>query len=167
MLKGIVVETLARHFDERGSFTELMRKDWKSLLNDEGFVQSNLSISHPGIIRAWHKHLRSQIDFFVCLLGSIKICAYDDEKRELNEIIVSGDELKVVRIPGHYWHGFKVIGSKPAWVVYFVNNLYDSQNPDEERRPWDDQTIIPLSINGKMNDHRVKKPWNWFESVHK
>ena len=121
MLKGIKIKPLKRHFDERGSFTEIIRIDWKDILDEDGFVQANLSISYPGIIRAWHRHLRGQTDYFICLNGAIKICAYDDETKELDEIISTGEEPKIVKIPGHYWHGFKAIGDKPAWLLYFVN----------------------------------------------
>ena len=167
MLKGIKIKPLKRHFDERGSFTEIMRIDWKDILDEDRFVQANLSISYPGIIRAWHRHLRGQTDYFICLNGTIKICAYDDETKELDEIISTGEEPKIVKIPGHYWHGFKAIGDKPAWLLYFVNRLYDYQNPDEERRPWNDETIIPESINGRKDDPRVNKPWNWLAPPHK
>jgi len=167
MLDGIIIKPLKRHFDERGSFTEIIRIDWKDLLDEDRFVQANLSISYPGIIRAWHRHLRGQTDYFICLNGAIKICAYDDESKELDEIISTGEEPKIVRVPGHYWHGFKVVGDKPAWLLYFVNRLYDYQNPDEERRPWNDETIIPESINGRKDDPRVNKPWNWLAPPHK
>ena len=167
MLKGIKIKPLKRHFDERGSFTEIIRIDWKDILDEDGFIQANLSISYPGIIRAWHRHLRGQTDYFICLNGAIKICAYDDETKELDEIISTGEEPKIVKIPGHYWHGFKAIGDKPAWLLYFVNRLYDYQNPDEERRPWNDETIIPKLINGKKDDPRVNKPWNWLAPPHK
>jgi len=167
MLKGIKIKPLKRHFDERGSFTEIMRIDWKDIPDEDRFVQANLSISYPGIIRAWHRHLRGQTDYFICLNGAIKICAYDDESQELDEIISTGEDPKIVRVPGHYWHGFKVVGDKPAWLLYFVNKLYDYQNPDEERRPWNDETIIPESINGRKDDPRVNKPWNWLAPPHK
>ena len=167
MLEGIKINPLKRHFDERGSFTELMRKDWKEILEENEFVQANLSVSYPGIIRAWHRHLRGQVDYFICINGAIKICAYDDETRELDEIISRGDDMKIVRVPGHYWHGFKVIGDKPAWVLYFVNRLYDYETPDEERRPWNDQTIVPRSINGTTDDPRIGKPWDWRAAPHK
>ncbi|MGQ9468434.1 MAG: hypothetical protein ACUVTD_01190 [Nitrososphaerales archaeon] len=39
----------------------------------------------------------------------------------------------------------------------FVNKLYDYDNPDEVRRPWNDP-IIPESINGKTEDPKVGKP---------
>jgi dTDP-4-dehydrorhamnose 3,5-epimerase len=167
MLEEIKIKSLKRNFDERGSFTELMRKDWKDLLEEDDLVQANLSITYPGTIRAWHRHLEGQIDYFICLNGAMKICAYDDETKELDEIISTGEDLKIVRIPGQFWHGFKAIGYKSMWLLYFVNRLYDYTNPDEERRPWSDQTIIPALINGKKDDPRVGKPWDWLAAPHK
>lgn len=161
MLEGIKIKPLKRHFDERGSFTELMRIDWKEILEEDEFVQANLSISYPGIIRAWHRHRRDQVDYFICLKGAIKICAYDDETKGLDEIISTGQIPQIVRIPGKYWHGFKAIGNEHAWLLYFVNKLYDYEKPDEERTPWNTPTIIPSSINGRTDDPRVGKRWNW------
>ena len=160
MLKGIEVKPLRKFADERGFFTEIMRRDWQLL--DEELLQANFSISYPGMVRAWHRHLRGQVDCFVALKGALKICAYDDETEELDEIVSTGENLQVVRIPGHYWHGFKVVGDERAYLVYFVNRLYDYEKPDEERRAWDDETIVPKIINGKEDDERCNKPWNWF-----
>ena len=160
MLKGIEIKALKKIADERGFFTEIMRKDW-GLFPGEIF-QANFSISYPGIVRAWHRHVRGQVDYFVVLKGALKICAYDDETRELDEIISTGDNVQVVRIPGHYWHGFRVVGDESAYLVYFVNRLYDYGNPDEERRPWNDETIVPKIINGRADDERCNKPWDWF-----
>jgi len=161
MLKGIIIEPLKRFNDERGSFMELMRQDWKEILKEDRFVQANFSISYPGIIRAWHRHLRGQTDYFTVLKGALKICAYDEEKKELNEIISTGQDPQVVRVPGHYWHGFKVISNETAWLLYFTTKLYNYDNPDEQRRIWNDRTLIPESINGKKDDPRVGKSWDW------
>lgn len=164
MLPGVRVRDLKKIPDERGFFTELVRKDWKELVdeNDE-FVQSNLSMTYPGIIRAWHRHDRGQIDYFVVLRGAYKICAYDDKegspsKGQLDEIIASEEKLQVVRIPGHYWHGSKVVSSQPGLILYFVTRLYDYDNPDEERRPWDDPTVI---------NPTTQKPYDWNKLPHK
>ena len=167
MLPGIKVKPLKRFADERGFFSEIMRIDWKDLFGDDEVVQANLSITYPGIVRAWHRHLRGQVDYFVVVRGAAKICAYDEETGELDEIVSTEKNLQVVRIPGHYWHGFKAIGVEPVYVVYFVNRLYDYANPDEERRPWDDPSIVPRLINGKKNDPRIGKPWDWFYPAHK
>ena len=167
MLEGIRTRSLKRRPDERGIFTEIMRSDWSELTGEDELAQANLSISYPGIIRAWHRHVKGQVDYFVALKGSVKICAYDDKSEELDEIITTGKDLQVVRIPGRYWHGFKVIGNKPAWVLYFVNKLYDYDHPDEERRPWNDPSVIPKIINGRMDDPRINKTWNWNYPPHR
>lgn len=167
MLKGITLKPLKRSCDERGCFTEIMRQDWKDLLGQDQLVQTNSSITYPGIIRAWHRHNRQQIDYFVVLKGALKICAYDEEAKELDEIISTGLDLQVLRMPGHYWHGFKAVGNETALLIYFTTKLYDYQNPDEERRPWNDPKILPKLINGKKDDPRTGKPWDWDLSPHK
>ncbi len=148
--------------DERGFFGEALRKDWSELIGEE-IVQGNLSFSYPGIIRAWHRHLRGQVDYFLVLRGALKICAYDDQrssptKGKLVEIIASSHQPQVVRIPGLYWHGFKNISDEPSLLIYFVNRLYDYQNPDEERRPWNDPKII---------DPITGQPYDWNKPPHK
>ena len=167
MLEGIKVKPLKRRFDERGFFTEVMRADWSDLLGEDKIVQANLSMSYPGIVRAWHRHLRGQVDYFLTVKGSLKICAYDEEKQELEEIISTGQELQLVRIPGIYWHGFKVIGEETALLLYFTNKLYDYENPDEERRPWNDPKVAPKKINGRSDDPRCNRPWDWFAPPHR
>jgi len=167
MLPGIVVRQLKRFHDERGSFTEILRSDWKDLVGDDIIVQANLSVSYPGIVRAWHKHEKGQVDYFVVVKGALKICAFDDETKELDEIVSSGENLQVVRIPGQFWHGTKVVGDETSILVYLVNRLYDYKNPDELRRPWNDPSLVPRLINGKSDDPRLGKPWDWFLSPHK
>jgi dTDP-4-dehydrorhamnose 3,5-epimerase len=167
MLKGISIKPIKRFSDERGFFTEVMRTDWKDLFTEDKIAQANLSLTYPGIIRAWHRHLRGQTDYFIALKGAIKICGYDEKTRDLNEIISTDQDMQIVRMPGHYWHGFKALGNEPAMLLYFTTNLYDYADADEERRPWNDSTFIPKYINGKSNDPRVDKPWNWNKPPHK
>ena len=167
MLPGIVVKPLRRMPDERGSFTEVFRKDWKDLLESDVAVQANLSVTYPGIIRAWHRHLRGQTDYFLALKGAIKICAFDDKTGELDEVVSTEQSLQAVRMPGHYWHGFKAVGNEPAMLLYFTTNLYNPADPDEERRSWNDKTLVPKSINGSKADPRVGKSWDWNYPPHK
>ena len=163
MLSGVRVQDLKANVDERGFFVEVFRQDWKELLGEDNIVQANLSYSYPGMIRAWHRHNRGQVDYFIVLEGSLKICAYDDNKGsptrgQLDEILTSGRNLQVVRVPGHYWHGTKAIGDKSSLTVYCVNRLYDLKNPDEERRAWNDPSII---------DPKTSKPFDWNKPPHK
>ena len=100
MLTGVLVKQLKRNLDERGCFTEIFRKDWKDLFEEEKAVQANFSVTFPGMIRAWHMHERGQIDCFVVLRGALKICAFDEKTKELDEIFSSGQDLQVVRVLG-------------------------------------------------------------------
>lgn len=158
MLRGVETRPLTKRADERGFFTELVRQDW---IGEDSLQQCNFSITYPGVVRAWHRHTRGQIDNFVVLRGAVKLCAFDDATLELNEIILTSDVLLSARIPGQYWHGFKVLGEKRAYLVYFVNKLYDYTAPDEERRAWDDPTVCPTLINGSAQDQRCGQPWDW------
>lgn len=158
LLEGIKIYEWKKIPDERGFFAELLRQDWKELLGNEWVVQANLSFSYPGIIRAWHRHLRGQTDYFIVLQGAMKICAYDQAIGQLDEIIVSEDKPEVVKMPGHYWHGTKTIGNGPSLTLYFTTRLYDYENPDEERRFWNDQSII---------DPKTQKPYDWNKPPHK
>jgi dTDP-4-dehydrorhamnose 3,5-epimerase len=144
--------------DERGFFLESWRTDWQGLTGGEQIVQANTSLSYPQVIRAWHRHLRGQVDYFLVLQGALKICAYDDRaespetRGKLVEIIASAQKPQLVRIPGIYWHGFKNIHHEPSLLTYYVNKLYDYQNPDEERRNWNDPGIV---------DPRNGRPFDW------
>jgi dTDP-4-dehydrorhamnose 3,5-epimerase len=157
------VKDLKKNPDERGFFVEAMREDWKDFLGGDRIVQSNISMSYPGVIRAWHRHKLGQVDYFVVLEGALKICIYDDRegsetKGQLQELVASGERLQVVRVPGHYWHGIKTVSSMPSLTFYLVTNLYNYENPDEERRSWNDPSII---------DPRTGKPYDWNKPPHR
>jgi dTDP-4-dehydrorhamnose 3,5-epimerase len=162
-LEGVEAVDIKKNVDERGFFTEVARQDWHNLFADEWISQANLSYSYPGIIRAWHRHARGQIDYFMVLKGAMKIVAYDNEpdsrtNGKMVELVASEERLQIVRIPGKYWHGTKSLGDKPSLTIYFVNNLYDHERPDEERRPWNDSSII---------DPKTKHAYDWNSPPHK
>lgn len=165
-LEGVRAYELNILPDERGFFAEALRQNWHNFVDDQ-LVQANLSYSYPNVIRAWHKHLRGQVDYFLVVKGAMKICAYDEKTRRLAEVISSAEKPTVVRIPGHYLHGTKTVSSEPSLTVYFVNRLYDYKDPDEERKPWNNPDIVPVEINGSKNDPRVNKPWDWFYPPYK
>jgi dTDP-4-dehydrorhamnose 3,5-epimerase len=162
-LNGVQVRNLNKSTDERGYFAEVARNDWYDLFGEKWFSQANLSNSYPGIIRAWHRHAKGQVDYFMVLRGAMKIVAYDGNKEsatygKMVEIIASEEKLQIVKIPGHYWHGTKTIGNKPSLTIYYVNNLYNYDNPDEERRPWNDSLII---------DPKTNEAYDWNRPPHK
>lgn len=163
MLPGVRTLDIKKLPDERGFFAEGMRSDWAEFLDGDSIVQANVSMSYPGMIRAWHRHARGQVDYFVVVRGAMKICAYDADvnsstRGQLNEVIASSEKLQAVRIPGKYWHGTKTISSDPSLTFYMVNRLYDYKSPDEERRPWNDPGIL---------DPSSQAPFDWNRPPHK
>lgn len=84
-LADIQVVDIKKNPDERGFFAEAARKDWRDLFGEKWISQASVSQSYPGIIRAWHRHARGQVDFFMVLKDAMKIVAYDgDEKSNSN-----------------------------------------------------------------------------------
>jgi dTDP-4-dehydrorhamnose 3,5-epimerase len=163
MLPGNKVNDTNKILDERGFFAEILREDWSEFTNGDKIVQANLSFSYPGMIRAWHRHIRGQVDYFIVLKGAMKICSYDDDPSsanngQLDEIVTSSQRLQVVRIVGKNWHGTKTISNEPSMTVYATTKLYDYKNPDEERRAWNDPKII---------DPRTKQSFDWNKPPHK
>lgn len=163
-LPGVKTYDLIMLPDERGFLFEALREDWSELLEGDKVAQANISYGYPGIIRAWHRHVRGQVDYFLVLQGAMKICAYDDgensstTKGKLVEIIASSQKPQLVRVPGIYWHGAKTVSNEPSLTVYFTTRLYDYENPDEERRPWNDSTIV---------DPKTGNPFDWNKAPHK
>ena len=153
MIHDVEVRDLQVNADERGHLVEIFREDWE--LFDPDPSMSYYSMTYPGVVRAWHRHLRGQIDHFVCPKGRIKVGVYDGREDsstegELDTFVVGEHNQQVIRIPGDCWHGFKAIGDESAFLVNFPTNLYDYDDPDEERLPHDTDKI----------------PYDWNEEVH-
>ena len=161
-LKGFRTLDIEKIPDERGSFAEVLRRDYKDFVNDDSLEQVNLSFSYPNVVRGWHRHQRGQVDYFLTIKGAMKICAYDDKSMHLVEAISSEEKLRIVRVPGLYWHATKTVSPKPSLTLYFTTRLYDYKNPDEERRDWNSKLICPEIINGNKEDSRAGRPWDWF-----
>lgn len=140
MIEGTVIRPLRRNVDERGYLTELMRTDWDDVY--PGFTMSYVSLSYPGVIRAWHRHPRTkQRDTFAVLQGMAKVVVYDPEGDEVNEHFIGEDNPVLLSFDGANWHGFKAIGDKPCLLINFPDQLYDYKNPDEERLPYNSKQV--------------------------
>lgn len=144
MIQDLEVRPLDVNIDERGHLVEIFRSDWEEYEPEPAMAY--YSLTYPGITRAWHRHRRGQVDHFVCPIGRIKVGVFDERpdsptEGELNTFIIGEHNQQVIRIPGTCWHGFKAIGEEPALLVNFPTELYDYEDPDEERLPYDTDKI--------------------------
>ena len=146
MIEGVKTHRLQVNADERGHLVEVFREDWE--LYDPVPAMTYYSMSYPGVVRAWHRHNRGQVDHFVCPKGRIKVGVYDEREDsptegELDTFVIGEHDQRAIRIPGDCWHGFKAIGDEPAFLLNFPTKLYDYDDPDEERLP-PNTDAIPL-----------------------
>jgi dTDP-4-dehydrorhamnose 3,5-epimerase len=155
MIHDVEIKHLQINADERGHLTEIWRSDWDFYAGDDEPDMSYFSETYPGIIRAWHRHHRGQIDHFIVPRGKAKIGIYDDREDsptqgELDTYTIGEGNMNAIRVPGDCWHGFKTVGDERMLLINFPTNLYDYDNPDEERLPYDTDKI----------------PLNWEEPPH-
>jgi dTDP-4-dehydrorhamnose 3,5-epimerase len=143
MIEGVQIKLMKVNQDERGDFTEILKIN-EGLL--EKIAQASVSTTKPGVIKAFHWH-KNQEDFFYVLEGNIHVVLYDPRESSLTKGITQEIPLgnsyspSGILIPGEVLHGYKVVGSKSARVLYLMNNTYDPLNPDEQRVPHDDLII--------------------------
>ncbi|MDP2673765.1 MAG: dTDP-4-dehydrorhamnose 3,5-epimerase family protein [Dehalococcoidia bacterium] len=142
MIQGVEIKQLARHADERGFLMELLRSDDPIFTR---FGQCYVSMNYPGVIRAWHWH-KKQDDFFVVVKGMIKVGLYDlregsPTQGEAAELYLGDNNSIMLKIPVGVVHGYKTVGTEPSLLINFPSELYNPQEPDEYRLPWDTDQI--------------------------
>ena len=112
-----------------------------AIMNPDNF-QFNYSILYPGIIKAWHRH-KNQDDFFCVLKGNAQFGIFSETPNGEGRLpapekhIIGELNPAVVHIKAGEWHGLTAIGDEPVGLLYLVTNLYDPNNPDEERAGWE------------------------------
>ena len=147
---GVKVQKLRLIPDDRGWLMELMRKDWDVF---EKFGQAYVTTCYPGAVKAWHYH-RLQTDHFTCPHGVTKLALYDSRedsptKGMVNEFFMGTLNPILVKIPPLVYHGFTAVGSEMAMIANFPTELYNYEEPDEYRLPYDDPSV-PYTWEVKM-----------------
>lgn len=110
---------------------------YMNLLSDQmDGGQINIATTYPGVTKAWHRH-HNQIDCWMHAAGDFKFAVYNEEHHKLYQYVVTDRNPAILYIPKQCWHGFSVLGDKPATLVYYVTNIYNKENPDEDRVSFD------------------------------
>ncbi|MDR4926180.1 dTDP-4-dehydrorhamnose 3,5-epimerase family protein [Peribacillus simplex] len=143
MIEGVKVKKLIKHCDDRGFFAELVRDDEPELLSR--FGQASCSMSYPGVIKAFHYH-EKQDDLWFFPSGNAQVVLFDlregSSTKGETDVYYMGEENPIMLlIPKGVAHGYRVLGQKPATILYFTTESYNPKNPDEKRIKWDDSEI--------------------------
>jgi dTDP-4-dehydrorhamnose 3,5-epimerase len=128
--------------DERGRLQEILRSDEGGFRK---FGQVYLSVTYPGVVKAWHLH-KVQDDNFCCVKGMVKLVLYDSRddsptKGTLTEYFIGDLNPQLVRVPAGVYHGWKCVSQEESLVVNVPTEPYNHESPDEYRAPWDTPDI--------------------------
>jgi dTDP-4-dehydrorhamnose 3,5-epimerase len=139
-IQGVSLFPLVTHPDDRGSVTEIYRRN--RLEGGREAVQVNLSVSRPNVLRGLHFHLR-QADYWCFLTGTPFIGLYDlrqespTEGKAVGIRIVAQDGLRGVYIPRGVAHGF--YAETDLQFLNVVDEYYTGE--DEFGIAWDDPDL--------------------------
>jgi UDP-2-acetamido-2,6-beta-L-arabino-hexul-4-ose reductase len=110
-----------RHGDQRGVFVEMLKTP------DCG--QFSYFTAHPGITRGEHYH-HTKTEKFLVISGTAHFGFRQIETGETLEIIVRGEESRIVEtIPG-WAHNITNIGDTELVVMLWANEIFDRERPD-------------------------------------
>ncbi len=142
MIDGVLVKHLKVFNDDRGCLMELLKEGDPLFMS---IKQTTFTEAHPGVIKAFHWH-RHQFDLWFFPYGMAQVVLHDMRKESKTagktDVFFMGEKNPILLlIPPGVAHGYRVLGVKPAGLLYHTSKAYDPTDPDEERLPHDDSQI--------------------------
>ncbi len=136
---------------EDGTLTEVAKTSWQEV--GLPVVQTHITTTLPGRVRAWGLHAFSTDRLFV-VKGLVSIVVFDGRTDSptyglVNEFKVSERNPGLLVIPPNLYHGWKVIGIDEAYIINMPAVEYDYTSPDALDLPYDSPEA------GKI------VPWRW------
>lgn len=144
-IEGVKLINLKNFVGEDGDLSEVIK------LNNAGEVegvpgfkiaQINSTKIYPGTIKGWHLHFKQNDLWHVLPSGHLIVCLWDVRKSSPTKgktmrFALGGGNTHLLFIPKGVAHGASNISTHDAQVLYFVDQKFDMNNPDEKRIPWD------------------------------
>jgi len=144
-LPGVLIVEPDRFGDDRGFFQETWNaRRYEDAGMPGGFVQDNLSLSGPGVLRGLHfQNPNGQAKLVYVLQGEVFDVAVDIRVGSPNfgkwmGATLSADNGRQLYVPAGFAHGFCVTG-ETALFEYKCTGFYDRDSEGTVR--WDDPQI--------------------------
>jgi UDP-2-acetamido-2,6-beta-L-arabino-hexul-4-ose reductase len=112
---------VTRHSDERGTFVEMLKT------KDSG--QFSFFTAHPGITRGGHYH-HTKTEKFLVINGKASFKFRHISTGESYELIVDGEESRIVETAPGWSHDVTNIGENELVVMLWANEIFDLEKPD-------------------------------------
>ena len=142
-IEGVKLIDLRLMSDDGGSFAELVRLDETGNLEaipEFKVRQSSYSEVLPGAIKAFHLHFNQEDVWFVPPTDRLLIGLVDARKDSPSygvsmRFVMGGGRARLLYIPRGVAHGGANIWNDSAKILYFVNQRFSLEDPDERRVP--------------------------------
>lgn len=144
-IEGVQLINLNLFVDDGGALAEVVRLDDQGnlqVLPDFKVKQSTFSQMLPGTIKAFHLHYNQEDCWFILPYDRLLIGLFDARKdsptyKKSMRFVLGAGRAQILYIPRGVAHGLANPWTKPANMIYFVNQCFDANQPDEHRLPWD------------------------------
>jgi dTDP-4-dehydrorhamnose 3,5-epimerase len=144
-IEGVQLINLTYFIDDGGSLTEIVRLDDQGnlqILPEFKVRQSTFSQMLPDTIKAFHLHYNQEDVWFINPTDRLLIGLFDARKNSPTynnsmRFVLGAGRAQILYIPRGVAHGLANVWKAPASMIYFVNQQFDPNNPDEHRLPWD------------------------------
>jgi len=144
LIDGVKVQALPLWADDRGYFLEIQRMGGGlGAQFPAASTQISAALNYPGAVKAFHYHLH-QHDLWTTVKGMLQVALVDLRVGSptfglRNTLYTGALRMWQILIPPGVAHGYKVIGSDEAMLVYLTDRFY---NPaDEGRLPYNDPSL--------------------------
>lgn len=144
-IEGVQLINLNMFVDDGGALAEIVRFDNEGrlqLIPEFQVRQSTFSQVLPGVIKAFHLHYNQEDVWFILPGDRLLIGLFDARKdsptykKEMRFVMGAG-RAQILYIPRGVAHGMANPYDKTANMIYFVNQCFNAETPDEHRLPWD------------------------------
>ena len=144
LISGVEIAPVALWPDDRGYFLEVQRMGQGLAARfPHKTTQVSAALNYPGAVKAFHYHLH-QADCWTPAMGMLQVALADLRVGSRtfgarNTMYVGVLRPWQILIPAGVAHGYKVIGTAPAMLIYLTDRLYDPK--DEGRIAFNEPSL--------------------------
>lgn len=144
-IDGVQLINLPLFVDDGGALAEIVRFDDEGRLQaipEFKVKQSTFSMMLPGTIKAFHLHYNQEDVWFILPTSRVLIGLFDARKdsptyRNSMRFVMGAGRAQILYLPRGVAHGLANPWTETSQMIYFVNQCFDAEAPDEHRLPWD------------------------------
>jgi dTDP-4-dehydrorhamnose 3,5-epimerase len=144
-IDGVQILNLNLFVDDGGALAEIVRFDDNGNLQvipQFKAKQATFSQVLPGVIKAFHLHYNQEDAWFILPDSRILVGLFDARKdsptyKKTMRFVLGAGRAQLLYLPRGVAHGLANIWQAPSNMIYFVNQCFNVDQPDEMRLPWD------------------------------